>query len=124
MRHPSEATDSPDLETVLEALDDETCRAIIRYLDGPMTASEVSNNCDIPMSTTYRKLDKLNEAKLLTEGTRIRSDGHHASRYEVAFEAVRVDRTDANDLDIVIERPKRTTDERLASLWDEVRREA
>ena len=112
-----------ELSPVLAALDDADARAIIKRLDEPMTASELSESCDIPLSTTYRKLDLLTEASLLREGTQIRADGHHATTYEVSFDEVRIFRTDDRDLDVEIERREQTPDERLADLWSEVRRE-
>jgi DNA-binding IclR family transcriptional regulator len=118
------AEDPPDLQVVLDALDDGDCRAIIAALDEPMTATEVSDVCDIPTSTTYRKLDLLSEASLLSEGTEIRSDGHHATNYRVDFEQVIFELDDRRALDVAIARPARSTDERLATLWGEVRKES
>jgi DNA-binding IclR family transcriptional regulator len=123
VRDPLSGEDSPDLGSVLDALDDADCRTIIRHLDEPMTATEVSEECDIPMSTTYRKLDLLTDASLLTEGTEIRSDGHHAARYELDFETVSIGLTENRELDVSIDRSVRSADERLASLWGEVRKE-
>lgn len=123
VRDPLSGDDPPDPQSVLDALDDPDCRTIIEHLDEPMTASEVSEECDIPMSTTYRKLDLLTEASLLAEGTEIRTDGHHATRYRVDFETVEIGLTAERVLDISIDRPSRATDERLASLWGEVRKE-
>lgn len=114
----------PDLQIVLDALDDGDCRAIIATLDEPMTAAEVSEACDIPTSTTYRKLDLLAEASLLSEGTEIRADGHHATNYRVDFEQVIVELDERRELEVTINRPARSTDERLASLWGEVRKES
>lgn len=115
--------DEPDLESVLEALDDPVCRRIIRALDEPMTAPEVCDACDIPSSTAYRKLDLLTEADLLEEGTQLRADGHHASVYDVAFEEVVVALEDDRSLSASISRPPRSADERLANIWEEVRKE-
>jgi DNA-binding transcriptional ArsR family regulator len=116
--------EEPDeLQSVLDALDDADARAIIRGLGEPMTASEISDACDIPLSTTYRKLDLLTEASLLTEGTAIRADGHHATTYDVAFEAVRVLLTDDRDFEVEIEGGAQAPDERLADIWSKVRRE-
>jgi DNA-binding IclR family transcriptional regulator len=123
VRDPLSGDDPPDLQSVLDALDDTDCRTIIQHLDEPMTASEVSEECDIPMSTTYRKLDLLTEASLLAEGTEIRPDGHHATRYRIDFETVEIGLTEDHDLDVSVGRPSRTADERLASLWGEVRKE-
>jgi len=120
-----ESGDQPDLQAVLDALNDEDCRAIIRAIEEPMTASEVSERCDIPTSTTYRKLDLLTEASLLAEGTEVRADGHHATLYDVDFEevAVALENEGTRELDVSVVRPGRSADERLASLWSEVRRE-
>jgi DNA-binding IclR family transcriptional regulator len=123
VRDPLSGDDPPDLQSVLDALDDPDCRTIIEHLDEPMTASEVSEECDIPMSTTYRKLDLLTEASLLAEGTEIRSDGHHATRYRIDFEAVEIGLTEGRSLEVTVGRPSRGADERLASLWGEVRKE-
>ena len=111
----------PSAEEICSALDDPDCREIIRNLDEPMTASELSSHCDIPQSTLYRKLELLSEATLLREGTEIREDGSHASRYEVDFEEIVVTRD--GSIQIEIERPARSADERLAEMWSEVRRE-
>lgn len=122
-RDPFGDEEVPDLETVLDALDDEDCRAIIESLEGPMTAAEISDRADIPTSTTYRKLDRLTEAMLLAEGTEVRSDGHHTTRYRIDFSAVEVALSDGRTLEISVERPKQTADERLASMWGQVRKE-
>jgi DNA-binding IclR family transcriptional regulator len=114
----------PELQLVLDALDDPDCRRIIRTLDEPKTAAQVSEDCDIPTSTTYRKLDLLSDASLLAEGTEVRPDGHHATRYEVDFERVVIELDEAHELDVSLVRPAQRPDERLASLWSEVRKES
>jgi DNA-binding transcriptional ArsR family regulator len=115
--------DPDELQAILDALDDADARAIIRGLEKPMTASEISEGCDIPLSTTYRKLDLLTDASLLTEGTAIRADGHHATTYEVSFEAVRVLLTEGRTFEVEIEGGEQRADERLADIWSKVRRE-
>jgi DNA-binding transcriptional ArsR family regulator len=121
-REPS-ADESADLQSVLDALDDEDARAIVRALDEPRTASELSEQCDIPLSTTYRKLDLLTDAELLEEGTEIRSDGHHTTTYSVAFEEVRIALTESRKLDVEIARLEQGPEERLADIWTAVREE-
>jgi predicted transcriptional regulator len=115
--------EEPTLEAVVSALDDPDCRTIVRRLEAPMTASELSERCDIPMSTTYRKLDRLSSASLLSEGTELRADGHHATIYEVDFDEVAVRLTEGRELTVEIDRPIRKPEERLASIWAEVRKE-
>ncbi|WP_254547390.1 winged helix-turn-helix domain-containing protein [Halomarina pelagica] len=113
--------DGPEMQAVLDALDDPTCQRIIAKLDQPMTASELSETCDVPLSTTYRKLDDLSTASLVAEETEIRQDGHHTTRYRRDFEEVVIRLSDEQLLAVTIERPA-TPDERLERLWGEVRR--
>jgi predicted transcriptional regulator len=123
VRDPFADEAEPDLQAVLDALDDPDCRAIVEVLEEPMTASEVSDASDIPLSTTYRKIDRLEAAQLLYEGTDIRPDGQHASTYEVRFEEVVIRLTDERDFEAEVTRQARTPDQRLESLWSEVRKE-
>lgn len=112
------------VEEVLAALHDDDCRTIVRNLEEPMTASEISDACDVPLSTTYRKLETMVEATLLEELTEIRPDGHHTTRYRLDFEEVTVAVDDDHRLEIAVSRPARTADERLADMWSEVSKEA
>ncbi|MFB6198530.1 MAG: helix-turn-helix domain-containing protein, partial [Halobacteriaceae archaeon] len=70
---PRDRASEPNLQTVLDALDDQDCRKILEKLEEPMTAAEIAEACDIPISTTYRKLDLLSEGSLVSEGTKVRS---------------------------------------------------
>lgn len=124
MMSASLGTDAPELTPVVSALDDDDCREILRELDEPMTAGEVAAECGLPVSTTYRKLDMLTSASLLSEGTQIRPDGHHATRYEVDFETVSLHLDEQRrTLDVSVTRPNRDPEERLAAIWGEVRQE-
>lgn len=123
VRDPAGTADAPDPQVVLDALDDPDCRAIVRQLDAPMTASEISDATDVPLSTVYRKLDLLTEASLLRELTEVRSDGHHTTRYERDFEEVSLSLTDDGEFDVAVSRPARSAEERLADMWSEVRKE-
>ncbi|MCU4750586.1 helix-turn-helix domain-containing protein [Halobacteria archaeon AArc-curdl1] len=123
VRDPTATESLPTAKEICAALDDPDCREIIRNLEEPMTASELKTSCDIPQSTLYRKLDLLTESTLLEESTEIRRDGHHASKYAIAFEEISLQLDEDNELTVAINRPPQTTDERLASLWSEVREE-
>jgi len=114
---------SPALEDVLDALDDEDCRDIVTVLEEPMTASDIAEKSDVPLSTTYRKLELLTEASLLHEGVEVRPDGQHASRYSVSFEDVVISLDEHRTLEVDITHRPQTPDERLANLWSEVRKE-
>ena len=123
VRDPFADDDAPDLQAVLDALDDPDCRAIVRALEEPMTADAIAEAADVPLSTTYRKLDLLTEASLLNEGVAVRPDGQHASRYVVAFEEVVIALSESREFEADIARRPRSADERLADLWSEVRKE-
>jgi DNA-binding transcriptional ArsR family regulator len=126
VRDPSREEDPPSVDDVLDALADDAGRRIVTALTEPKTASDLSEECDIPLSTTYRKLEKLTDASLLQESTDIRRDGQHTTRYAVAFDDVTVslDATDDDaELTVAFSRPEATRDERLADLWSELREE-
>jgi len=111
------------MESVLDALHDRDCREIVTELDTPMTAKEIAEEADVPLSTTYRKLDLLTAASLLEEGTELRRDGRHTSRYRVDFEEVSFALDERHELGVAIVRPRAEPEEQLATLWSEVRRE-
>ena len=112
-------------ETVLDTLGDESTRAIIEALSEPMTANELSEACDIPLSTMYRKLDRLTETDLVRESTEIRESGQPTTRYARAFTELSVAVSDDEELFTTVERPaaEQTADQRLEELWTELREE-
>lgn len=117
------APDAPDLQDVLDALDDPDCHAVLAQLDHPKTASELSETCDIPESTMYRKLALLSDASLVEEQIEIRPDGRHTTRYVLNFDEVRISLDDDCSIDLAIKRRSQTPEERLSELWSEVRKE-
>lgn len=124
VRDPFAHEEAPDAPAVLAALDDPDCRRIIRALETPHSARELSEACDMPLSTTYRKLELLTDASIIAERTRIREGGHHTTQYSLDVEAVHLSLNEDRELEVAITRPARTADEQLAQLWSEVRRGA
>lgn len=114
--------DTPSMEIVLETLADEDCRALIQAMTEPKTAAELSEVSDVPLSTTYRKIERLTEASLVEEVIEIRDDGRHTSRYFPDFDIVEIELTEERTMELDITRPARTADERLEHLWTEVRK--
>lgn len=115
--------ESSQLQDVLDSLDDPACRIIIEQLEEPMTASELSEACDIPLSTMYRKLELLSEASLLDERIEIRTNNQNTTRYVIAFEEVRIGLDDDRLVEVAIKHRERTPDQRLSDLWSEVSKE-
>jgi DNA-binding IclR family transcriptional regulator len=120
-RDPFTPDTAPELQDVLDAMEDSDCRQIVRRLDEPRTARELSEGCDMALSTTYRKLELLSTATLVEERTKSRPGGHHTTQYALDFDAVRFWLDEAREFDLDISRPARSPDEQLARLWTEVR---
>ena len=123
VRDPFGEEAAPELQEVLDALEDPDCRTIVQRLDEPRTARELSEGCDMALSTTYRKLELLSNASLVDERTKIRPGGHHTTQYAVDFQAVRISLDADLAFELEVSRPVRAADEQLARLWSEVRQE-
>jgi len=111
------------IDVVISALDDADARAMIEALDGPMSAGELAERCDIPLSSTYRKLERLADAQLLKEGTAIRRDGHHVTRYAVGFDHVEIQYEPTTGLRCRVEQRPASAPEQLATMWSQVQEE-
>lgn len=92
-------------EALLDALDDADCRTILdATADEALSAKEVSETCDIPLSTTYRKLDLLTEAGLLEERTRVRRSRKHTSEYVAVVKFVVISLDTRGELELQVSR--------------------
>lgn len=81
--------DADEVHALIKALDDADCRAILEATDEEgLSASELSETCDLPLSTTYRKVDMLHESGLLVERTRLCGTGKHTSEYTSGVEDI------------------------------------
>ena len=115
--------DGADLGAILTAVHDEGCRKIIRVLSEPMTAEEISCAAEIPLSTTYRKLELLTEASLVAEGVKIRQDRQHVSQYRLAFEEISITLSEAQEFDVDLSQEPGASGEDQPSLWSELRKD-
>lgn len=70
------------VQQLLGVLEDADCRAILHATrEETLTANEIADAQDVPLSTTYRKLNLLTEAGLLEEQIRICPSGKHTNEY-------------------------------------------
>jgi DNA-binding transcriptional ArsR family regulator len=70
------------IQELLDVLNDPGSRDILDATsDTALSANEVSETCDLPLSTTYRKLELLTSVGLLEERTRVRRSGKHPNEY-------------------------------------------
>lgn len=94
-----------DSAAVLASLDDPDCRTLLQAAtDEALTVQEAAERCDIARSTTYRKVEQLNEAGLLTERVRLRRNGKHASEYLSAFEDLTISLSPSDGFEVGISR--------------------
>lgn len=114
-----DASEDPEaeLQSLLDALDDRDCRAILRALDSPMSTQELMTACDLSQTTAYRKLELLREANLITEDTELRDDGHHTTRYDRAFAGVAIGLTGEDSFEVTMIDSEESADERLSKFW-------
>ncbi len=74
----------------LAVLADDTALTVLAALDEPRTAQELADDCDLGLSTVYRKLERLTAADLCEERVTVRSDGCRVSRYRRTVEGLHV----------------------------------
>ena len=104
----STVSDDSTVESLFEVLDDADCRAILRATsEEALSASELSDACDIPLSTTYRKLESLTEVGLLEESLRLRRSGKHTSEYRRRVDDIVVSMDAAGDFSLSVTRRER-----------------
>ncbi len=81
--------DPVDPNAVLTALEDDACRSILEAAQSePLTATELSERCDVPTSTAYRKVEQLADAGLLESQIRINTTGKHATEYRTCVDNI------------------------------------
>lgn len=102
-------TDAEHRQTLLTLVQDENCRAILDATAAvPASAKELAVGCDIALSTTYRNLDRLTDAGLLEERTRVCPSGKHTAEYRGLLEDLMLSVTGEGDPDLhVVRRPAR-----------------
>lgn len=112
----SSSDDTPPLRDILGVLDDEGCRDIIVVLEAPMTAPEIAEAADLPLSSTYRKLDRLTDSRLVTETVGLREGRHRTSRYVLDFDRLSIRFDDERKLQLEIDHG----DSHTTGLWSDV----
>ncbi len=71
-----------DSAAVFEVLANAGCRAILRAIgEDTLSASEIGERVDAPMSSIYRQLDALTGSGFLLESVRINTRGRNENEY-------------------------------------------
>jgi predicted transcriptional regulator len=110
-------SDESELATVVGLLDDEYARAILTATsEEAMSVTELSDACDVSMSTAYRRVEQLSDVGLLVERTRPRPDGHHDEVYIANLDSVEISLRDG-ELEIDLDRRSTDMADQLTRLW-------
>ncbi|MFC6756785.1 MULTISPECIES: helix-turn-helix domain-containing protein [Haloarcula] len=115
--------DEVDDQAVFEVLADPDCREILAAVEEPLPAKDIAAICDLPQTSTYRKLQQLSGAGLVAEETEVRTDGHHATMYVRNTTGIFVPLQGESAFDVERLHPRKSADERLALLWSRIREE-
>jgi len=96
------------LKALLLAIDDGDCREILSAIgEEPKAVKEVSEECDVPLSTAYRKVNRLHEAGLVEEKVRLSGSGNHTNVYEESFEGALITVGPDGDFQVELVRNRR-----------------
>lgn len=107
-----------DEDEVLSLLDDAYARAILVELTTePMSVSELCTTCEISDPTAYRRLDRLQEAGLVTDRQELDPDGHHYKCYIATVEDVTVTFDDGS-YDVTVTRSSSDPADRFTDLFE------
>jgi predicted transcriptional regulator len=89
-----EANGGADLEKILDALSKDHSRMILQTATEPMSVKQLSHLCDLPLSSTYRRVNRLEEANLLEPKIKLDPEhGKHVTQYERAFDSIEMEMT-------------------------------
>ncbi|THE62898.1 ArsR family transcriptional regulator [Salinadaptatus halalkaliphilus] len=110
-----------DPSTILAILDDEYARAILTHTSvEPMSASTLSDRCDASLPTIYRRLDRLQECRLITEETELAPDGNHYSIYSANLQRLELSLDDGT-FDLELTYREDDVADRFTRMWEGLR---
>jgi predicted transcriptional regulator len=107
-------------DVVLELLGEERVRQILAATSRePLSAKELSEECDVALSTIYRRVEDMVANDLLVERTRIEADGSHHSVYEANVDHLDIDIEDGTiELGIHV---REDAARRFSRIWSDIR---
>ena len=93
------------IDQLMSALNDKKSRRILsETTQEALSAGEISDRCDIPLSTVYRKLEQLVDAGMLVERVRLSSYPDYTREYLLDVTALTVDIGDESGVSLVVSR--------------------
>ncbi|ELZ38293.1 MULTISPECIES: ArsR/SmtB family transcription factor [Halorubrum] len=107
-------------DELLDLLGEERVRQILAATSrDPLSAKELSEECDVALSTIYRRVEDMVANDLLVEQTQIETDGSHHSVYEANVDHVDVDIEDGT-IDIKMD-VREDAAQRFSRIWGDIR---
>jgi DNA-binding HxlR family transcriptional regulator len=83
--------EASDVDEVVDLLSDAYAWQILVYTrNEPKSVDALSDACDADPSTIYRRVDRLQDADLLSDDQMLDPDGHHYKVYAANLDAVHV----------------------------------
>ena len=78
-------------QAILEVVSDKYCRAILKVtMEKPKSATEITSETQIPISTIYRRLQTLHDNKLVGISGSINEDGKKYFLYKSKVKAISI----------------------------------
>lgn len=112
-------TDEADEGEILTLLEDQYAQVILQQTrNNAMSAKEISEACDISISTVYRRTERLIECGLLAEQRVTRADGNHCSLYEARVDELTIRLTDDGFEITISEKPTGDLADRFTEMWE------
>lgn len=107
-------------DEVLELLGEERVRQVLTATSREaMSAKELSEECDVALSTIYRRVEEMTDHDLLVERTQIEADGSHHSVYEANVDHLDIDIDDGQiDVDVHV---REDAAQRFSRIWTDIR---
>lgn len=107
-------------EDLLELLGEPLVRQILAATSREAcSAKELSEDCDVALSTIYRRVEDMVAHDLLVERTQIESDGSHHSIYKANIDHLDIDVKDGS-IDVRIH-VREDAAERFSRIWEDIR---
>ncbi len=107
-------------DELLELLGEERVRQILAATSREsMSAKELSDECDVALSTIYRRVEQMVAHDLLIERTQIESDGSHHSVYDANVDHLDVD-IDEGTIDVSVH-VREDAAQRFSRIWSDIR---
>ncbi|WP_227134472.1 ArsR/SmtB family transcription factor [Halorubellus salinus] len=107
-------------DELLELLGQERVRHILAATSRESrSAKELSEECDVALSTIYRRVEDMLASDLLVERTRIEQDGSHHSVYEANVDHLDVE-IDDGTIDVKVH-VREDAAQRFSRIWSDIR---